>query len=255
MIDIIAKIKECGFSIPYTTNPRMIKNTGCVFNKEPSRFYLEEKNKQLEKYKTDLYAQTELCSRENLIFQSSKLIGIPEQSNIKNLAMLYEEDIAIIHNGKLEAICFCFPSSWIPRERIGYSLSDIHRPVADSDKLVAASDRIARTICDPVLGSFRRYVWTITNNPGLSNHPAEKIFTIPNSINDLYFRLETQTTLPFPTGQSALFFVKVDIVPLSDIWHEFGEEIKNSVNSMTDSILMYKNLTNVKPILNKVLLM
>jgi len=33
--------------------------------------------------------------------------------------MKLEEDLAIMHRGKLEAIAFCFPSGWIPRNGLG----------------------------------------------------------------------------------------------------------------------------------------
>ena len=250
MIDILDSIIQ----IPYTTSPKMVRNSGDVFNKHPQIDYINQKQIQLSKY-NDLYGQSSICDEQQLIQKASRHLGLPEYSNIKDFALVFEEDLAIMHHGKLAAICFCFPSSWVPAERIGLSLTDIHRPVADNAKLVAASDKISKTISDPVMGSFKRYVWTITNNPGLSNHPMEKIDVLPKSINDLYFRLESQTTCPLKDGVTALFFVKVEVFPLVSIWNKHGLTIRSSINSMSDAILTYKNLKSVKEILNNVLLM
>jgi hypothetical protein len=86
----------------------------------------------------------------------------------------------VMNKGKLAAICFCFPSGFIPSERIGMSLSDIHKPVGDGEQLVKASPGIARVMTEQA--SFRRHVWTVTNNPHLSNHPRYKnrLFTAIN---------------------------------------------------------------------------
>jgi hypothetical protein len=94
--------------------------------------------------------------------------------------------------------------------------------------------------------SFRRHVWTVTNNPHLSNHPSTRIDTVPQSMDDLYFRWETQTTARVDNDTS-LFFVKVDVVPLREVW---DQRILDSINSMTDTVLTYKNLHHIKKLLN-----
>ena len=43
------------------------------------------------------------------------------------------------------------------------------------------------------------------------------------------------------------FLVKVDVVPLKDIWDEV---ILESINSMSEDVLNYKNLTEIKKFLN-----
>ena len=94
--------------------------------------------------------------------------------------------------------------------------------------------------------SFRRWVWTVTVNPDLSNHPDNQKNINPTSIDDLYFRWETQTTARVDNDTS-LFFVKVDVVPLRTVWNQ---RILDSINSMSDAVLTYKNLHNIKRLLN-----
>lgn len=237
-------------SVPYTTHPKMTKNKGNIFNKTPNLDYIRSKEKELKQFAPDLCAETFENISKQLVRKSSIYCGVPQTDSIIEFAMNFEEDVAIMHNGKLSGICFCFPSSWIPKKRIGMSLEDIHSQVADNERLIKMSAKIASTMADPVLGSFRRYVWTITNNPELSNHPKRKSMIVPKSLDDLYFRLETQTTAPIGDCVTSLFFVKVQVIPLSHVWGSYGKLITNSVNSMSDAILEYKNLKHIKTVLS-----
>jgi Protein of unknown function (DUF3445) len=237
--------------VPYTTAPNMVRNTGVVINPEPRQDYIRQKHHELNLRGNDLWA--ELPGASLLIRQATNQLGLVETSSIVSFALQIEEDVAVMFHGRLVAICFCFPSSWIPRERIGMTLTDIHSPVADGDKLQAMSQRIAETMADPAQGSFRRHVWTISNSGALSQHPANKSDRVPNTIDDLWFRLETQTTMPLGDGDSSLFFVRVQTEPLTVIWKdtEKRQTLLDSVNSMTDNVLEYKNLHYIKELLNK----
>jgi len=237
--------------VPYTTAPNMVRNTGEIFNKNPSQFYLRQKHLELLCYNTDLYATTTECQQLGLVSEAAKFCGFHADS-IVDLALYLEEDIAIMHNGQLAAICFCFPSSWIPSTRIGFSLTDIHEPVADGERLRQMSQRIAETMADCGQGSFRRHVWTIANSGELSQHPNRKSQHQPATIDELYFRVETQTTAPLGDGVSSLFFVKVDTCPLQELWTDIEKQriLLDSINSMTDTVLTYKNLHHIKEILN-----
>lgn len=236
--------------VPYTTAPNMVRNTGEVFNRTPNLDYIRQKNKELTKYGSDLWA--ELPGASLLIQQATRELGLVETSKIVNFALQIEEDVAVMFQGRLLAICFCFPSSWIPRERIGMTLTNIHNPVADGDRLRQMSQRIAETMADASQGSFRRHVWTISNSGELSQHPQNKSDLVPNSINDLWFRLETQTTMPLGDNESSLFFVRVETEPLKNIWDntEKRATLLDSINSMTDAVLTYKNLHHIKHLLN-----
>ena len=226
--------------VPYTTGPNMIRNTGPVFNLKPNKDIIKLKKQELEKFNKDLWAQQP--GLEKVIEKAAQYCNV-YSDQIVDLSLRLEEDVAVMHQGKLAAICFCFPSSFIPSHRVGLALSDIHIPVADGEQLVKSSPSIARVMCEQP--SFRRWVWTITNNPNLSNHPSTKIAELPQSIDDLYFRVETQTTAAIDQ-ETSLFFVKVDVLPLKEVW---CQQISNSLNSMSDAVLTYKNLHHIKELL------
>ena len=106
--------------------------------------------------------------------------------------LLFEEDFAIMHNGNMEVVSVCFPSGWKPRQKLGKSLSMIHEPVADSKKLIEASERLSQYMTKQ---KIKRWVWTITTNDQLSEYTEldkPKLTTFDN----LYFRVETQTSAP-----------------------------------------------------------
>jgi hypothetical protein len=67
-----------------------------------------------------------------------------------------------------------------------------------------------------------------------------------NNFNDLYFRVETQISTPLD-DETSLFLVSVEVVKLEEVW---DEKILKSVNSMSESILEYKQLTTIKDYLN-----
>lgn len=234
--------------VPYTTRPHMMRNDGAVFNRIPELRYLREKKQMLSEYGSDLYGQQD----NSIVRRASLHLGLGDIDSIVELASHLEEDVAILHRGVLSAICFCFPSSWVPSQRVGRSLEEIHGPVADGDHLRSASARIAKTISDPTLGSFKRYVWTISRVPHLSNHPkvVDKYRDAVIEIDNLFFRTEIQTTQPLSDGDTCVFFVKVDVVPLKDVWSNHSTLILESINSMSDTILTYKNLHDIKNCLN-----
>ena len=171
-------------------------------------------------------------------------MGLEETESLLETGMKVEEDLAVMHNGKLEAICFCFPSGWIPGKELKADLSKLHLPVADNDLLLKSSKKLSQHMNKQTI---RRWVWNITTTPGLSNHPSEER-PLLSDFENLYFRLETQISTPLDEF-SSLFIVKVDVISLIEVWDEL---ILESINSMSDNIIKYKNLSEIKKFLNTI---
>ena len=228
---------------PYSTSPSMKRNNGRAYNPSPEEYYLKEKIKELRAWGDDLYGSTKTSKEENLVEKLSDFLGFQTTKDIRNVALQLEEDIAIMHKGLLASICFCFPSSWIPSQRLGLELGELHSPVADGEQLVKASKKISKAM---ERQDMLRWIWTVTTNPSLSNHPKIKRPELIDFEN-LYLRVETQTTTPLDK-ETSLFFVKVDVHPLTKVW---SNKILESVNSMSNEVLEYKNLFEIKDFLNK----
>ena len=194
------------------------------------------------KYGEDLYGQTEKYKNSDLNQKVSQTLGLKATESLFETATQIEEDLAVMHNGNLEAICFCFPSGWTPGSELKADLSKLHQPVADNDLLLKSSEKLSQHMNKQTI---RRWVWNVTTIPGLSNHPSEER-PLLNNFENLYFRLETQISTPLDEF-SSLFLVKVDVVPLRDVWDEI---ILESINSMSENVIKYKNLSEIKKFLN-----
>jgi hypothetical protein len=93
---------------------------------------------------------------------------------------------------------------------------------------------------------IKRWVWTITTNDQLSEYTEldkPKLTTFDN----LYFRVETQTSAPID-DETSIFFIKIEVLPLKEVW---SKNILESINSMSDNILNYKGLVEIKELLNR----
>lgn len=236
----------------------MSRYAGPLIDAHPDPRYIEAKRNELATLRPDLSVQQDAEQTQELISKAALALNLPDARTIRkieDLALRLNEDVALLEDDILTAICFCFPSSWVPAKRLGMPLAQIHHPVADGERLVQASPKIAHVMSDPQQGSFRRFVWTISNSPQLSQHPSRKSNGIPQVVEDLYYRLETQTTMPIttPKSRASLFLVKVEVCPLMVFWQnpEQRAQICASIQSMSDAVLEYKNLHLIKALLLK----
>ena len=124
---------------PFNNNPSMQKYTGDLISKTPRRSYLKQKINQVSLYGSDLHGETELFKQLNLLEKVEEKLKTNKHNSIKDLSIQIEEDIAVMHKGKLEAISFSFPSSWIPSKALGRNFSFLHNPVADNELLIKLS--------------------------------------------------------------------------------------------------------------------
>ena len=228
----------------YTIGPDIVKYDGEVFSPVISESYIREKEKEL--FRLEKY----LCKQEDesVVRILGDYCGV-NSFNIKDIGLRLEEDVAVMKDGKLSAICFCFPSGFSPDEIVGKSFYQIHEPVPESERLRKSSDNIT-TAMSREGSKYRRYVWTLSSLSSLSQHPRYER-PIPESIDDIYFRTEVQTTVGMGNNIS-LFFVRVEMTPLNQICVEHKEIIRESINSMSDSILEYKGLKKIKEIISNV---
>ena len=231
--------------VPYTVGPDIVKYEGPAFNVHPDPAYLLEKKKELE------VNEHQICGSisTDYLHHLNAFCGFDLSTALPQICTQLEEDIAVLKDGFLQSIGFCFPSGFYPTQKLGLSFFDMHLPVGDGETLRRSSEKVSALISKKD-AMFRRYVWTLTSLPSLSQLP---IYTkpVPQTIDDLYFRTETQTTVGID-GSICLFFVKVDMHPLQQVWDDVGkrQSIIDSINSMSDAVIAYKNLVQIKSIVN-----
>ena len=231
--------------VPYTVGPDIVKYEGPAFNANPDPAYLLEKKKEL-----DLHG-SHVCGTisNDYLHHLNAFCGFDINTSLPQICTQLEEDVAILKDGYLHTIGFCFPSGFYPAQKLGLSFFDMHLPVGDGETLRRSSEKVSALISKQD-AMFRRYVWTLTSLPSLSQLPSYTRPT-PQSIEDIYFRTETQTTVGIG-GDTCLFFVKVNMHPLQEVWDDPNKRqmIVDSINSMSEAALDYKNLAVIKRIIN-----
>jgi len=233
---------------PYSTAPRFTPIDFVEF-----KDYLQEAfEERLIEYNTlmgDMSFESDLAVEKKLVKKTSEAMNIEPFSDIIEMGLEIPDDVIIMYKGKVEAAFVAMASSWNPRTVQGKTLAEVHQPVADNEMLLKASDGIWRSMTSGK--SFHRHVWGISPLKKLSNHPRHKKPEIKN-LDDLYFRIEHERTLTVDEDTAA-FFIDVEVMPLSTVFHlktEYRNLIKDSINSMSENILAYKNLEEVKEMIN-----
>lgn len=235
---------------PYSMRPNFKKLTGSLYNPRPSFSYLNEKYNELKSIKQPygLWDSSSEAYQDKIVQKTAKHLGL-EANNILELGFRLEEDIVIMHKGRIQACFVAFPSGWDPASKFMMTLEEIHKPVADGDELRRASPRIADIMASGN-GPWCRTVWTVSSTNKLSNHPVYAK-PDPQSIDDLYFRYEYQTFDTVEIGLTSVFLIKTVVVPFKQ-YVDTDEKmciIKNSIASMSDDVLTYKNLHRIKELL------
>ena len=220
-----------------------------------------QKRIELDNLGKNIYFETSTAIEEELVEKTAAKLGLfnehdnyqvfTECNDIKQLGMSIEDDVVIMHNGKLEACFVAFPSSWNAGEKVGKTLAELHEPIADNEALVRASDGIMRAMTSGQ--SYHRYTWGISSLDGYSNHP---LYEKPefDSLDDLTFRVEHERTMTVTEGTTAVFLIHVDIYPLKEVLKTDFGLIKGAIDSMSESVLEYKNLVKIKRLMNEYIL-
>ena len=242
-------IKEI-VQIPYTTSPKFTPINDVIF-KEYTQNAFEQRVCEFNALGDEVAFESDIAKKECLVEKTSRAMQLEDEPffDIIDMGLEIPDDVIIMHKGKVEAAFVAMASSWNPGEVAGMTLAEVHQPVADNEMLLKASEGIWRSMTSGK--SFHRHVWGISSLETLSNHPDHKK-PIYHSLDDLYFRVEHERTLTVDKDTAA-FFIDVEVLPLKTIFHlkhEYKDLIKNSINSMTDSILDYKNLNQVKRLIN-----
>ena len=235
---------------PYTTSPRFTPINDVIF-KPYTQDAFEQRLNEYNSLGDEIAFESDIAKKECLVEKTSRAMQLVDEPfyDIIEMGLEIPDDVIIMHKGKVEAAFVAMASSWNPRTVQGKTLEEVHQPVADNEMLLRASDGIWRSMTSGK--SFHRHVWGISPLKSLSNHPRHKKPSF-KSLDDLYFRIEHERTLTVDEDTAA-FFIDVEVMPLSTVFHlknEYRDIIKDSINSMSENILAYKNLEHVKELIN-----
>lgn len=181
------------------------------------------------------------------------LLGLPAPWRLAALLSLaFVEDFAVLDGstGHVNWLAVALPSFWAPEAKVGRHFTDVHTPVADNTLLMKAADSLVRLVTGP--DRWERFVWTITGHPRLHAHPARVASAGTRwqqcSIDGAWFRGERQTFLPLPALRQAVFTIAVDLQRLRDVaaTPTRAAALHDAVASMSDAVLDYRGLTDVR---------
>jgi len=145
-----------------------------------------------------------------------------------------------------ELLAVAFPSGWPPRERAGADLPALHAPVADGDRLRAASGALTEALL--VKGPFSQHVWGLDPDGRLDRDPSAPD-AAPHACpppDRWWLRVERQTSLPLPHLDRALFLIRPHLVPLTSLDAARRRALHAAVESMSEQALAYKGLAQVR---------
>lgn len=247
---------------PFDMKPVFTQCENPKFNANETDLEIQAQKKiELDNLGPDIWFETDVAKEEKLAERTAATLGLFNQhddyqlftecNSIKDLGLAIEDDVVIMHKGKLEACFVAFPSSWNAGEKVGKTLNELHEPIADNEALVRASEGIMRAMSSGQ--SFHRYTWGISSLSGYSNHPS---YERPDfdSLDDLTFRVEHERTATVIKDTTAVFLIHVDIYPLKEVLKTDFGLIKESIDSMSNNVLEYKNLNKVKELMSEYIL-
>jgi hypothetical protein len=196
-------------------------------------------------------------------YQAQTQVELPAEVEALTLGM--QEDFVILHDEPLDQdwemrtrfLSVCFPSNWNPSEKINLNFQAIHVPVADNAMLQAG----AKGIVDLAFrkNTMVRHVWLLTPNSDLPSHPLHRPSLWKDAVeragsgsllDQLYFRVERQTTLPLPDLKRGVFLIRVMLAPVTEVLKvapERAAQLAEALRSMSANIVEYRGMTKDLP--------
>lgn len=188
--------------------------------------------------------------------------GVALAPDARALAEGLQEDFVVLHDEadamRTRCLSVCFPSNWDPAEKLGLDFSAIHAPVADNALLQAGG----RGIVDMAFRQARmlRHVWLLTPNGDLAQHPETRRTRWADAeaaadasggrlVDQVFFRVERQTTLPLPALRRGVFFIRVLVAPLTDVLAVAparAGELCDALASMSEAVVAYRGMAAVR---------
>jgi len=167
-----------------------------------------------------------------------------------HIALHMQEDLVLMHQGYAEWIHVCFPSNWRPVEKFGLDFSQIHQPIPEGNQLLKASDNVVKAMT--YKKAYVRFGWILSNNSYRNQHPdtVKPSLTYKHSqdlLNQLWLRMERQTTYPMPDLNRSLFTIRIYQQPLLDALNTPEKQVRFTgiIRTLSPALAVYKGLDTI----------
>ena len=185
----------------------------------------------------------------------------PQQPvNLHQITTLIPEDVLILTpaqmsaagtDWRLVAASLCFPSHWRLAEKMGLSITAIHRPVPGfADRLAAPVNRFFTTMQSGRLS--QRLNWSVQTGDKL-HAPARPPFDAAARTAEaweeiIHIRIERQCFYKLPVTGAVIFTIRTSLAPLKRFRQQPGfiEAVLGQADKLTPAFYAYKSLGEVE---------
>jgi dimethylamine monooxygenase subunit A len=178
---------------------------------------------------------------------SSELSGANPIGDFRPLeiaALQVQEDLIVLvrsqESWRFGAGVVCFPSHWVPSEKLGLPMTGVHEPVPHYNEELA--ERVERFLdhLAPGRNAWRRN-WVIHASPQL-HAPRPDAVGGPVHPRDLWLRSERQVLWALPATRAILFTIRTQQCPLRHLAArpEVASSMASSLRSTPDSLRAYR---------------
>jgi hypothetical protein len=183
--------------------------------------------------------------------------GSGELHAIDLAGRLVQEDVCVMVRDAagswvLGAASVCFPSRWVLAEKIGRSITDIHAPVPDYDRIAAPTeiffDRL--TVDRPVW----RTNWTVVEDPSLHLGPGygpvpavESAFGTAIEATGAYLRVERQTLRRLPRTGAVVFTIRTYVDPVEALSPRARADLGATLEHAGSALIDYREWAELLP--------
>jgi hypothetical protein len=175
---------------------------------------------------------------------------------LESAALQVQEDLIVLvrseEGWRFGAGVVCFPSHWVPNEKLGLPMTEVHAPVPHYDEELAQRvDRFLDHLA-PGRSAWRRN-WVIHASPRLHvPHPPTVDSTVQPE--DLWLRSERQVLWALPATGGILFTIRTQQCPLRVLVRrpDVASSMASSLRSAPDSLRAYRRQDgfNVNDVVN-----
>ena len=159
-------------------------------------------------------------------------------------ALQVQEDLIVMirseHAWRFGTGVVCFPSHWVPGEKLGLPITDVHGPVPHyEEELAQRVDRFLDHLA-PGKNAWRRN-WVIHASPQL-HVPRQPVLDGPVQPRDLWLRSERQVLWALPATGGILFTIRTQQFPLRALVTrpDVASSMASSLQSAPDSLRAYR---------------
>jgi hypothetical protein len=163
---------------------------------------------------------------------------------LESAALQVQEDlIVLVRSGttwRFGASVVCFPSHWVPSEKLGLPMTEVHEPVPHYDEELAQRvDRFLDQLA-PGRNAWRRN-WMIHASPQL-HVPRPAAVNGSVQPQDLWLRSERQVLWALPTTGGILFTIRTQQFPLRALVMrpDVASSLASSLRSAPNSLRAYR---------------